>query len=83
MSRDVGRRDIRPLDKSTNDARFPFEGVQDAGAKLALVEISPEAYTEISIATILTGRTWVVPTLSRGRLFLRNDREVVCLNLNP
>ena len=52
-------------------------------ATLALAEISPEAYTEISSAKILGGRTWIVPTLSRGRLFVRSKEELVCLNLTP
>ncbi len=52
-------------------------------ATLALAEISSEAYTEISSAKILDGRTWIVPTLSRGRLFVRSKEELVCLNLTP
>ncbi len=51
--------------------------------KLALAEISPDAYKEISSAQILDGRTWIVPTLSNGRLFVRSAEELVCLNLKP
>lgn len=51
-------------------------------AKLALAEVSPLAYKEISSAQVLAGKTWTVPALSRGRLFLRNNEELVCLDLN-
>jgi outer membrane protein assembly factor BamB len=51
---------------------------------LALAEISSEAYTEISTTTVFQGgRNWVLPTLSGGRLFVRNAEEAVCLNLRP
>ena len=49
---------------------------------LAIAEVSSEAYTELSSAKILEGnKTWSIPTLSRGRLFVRNDEELICLNL--
>ena len=51
---------------------------------LALAEISSEAFMEISSVKVLDGnKTWTIPTLSRGRLFVRNDEELVCLNLKP
>ena len=51
---------------------------------LALAEISSEAYTEISTAKLFTGnKNWSIPTLSRGRLFVRNDEELICLDLRP
>ena len=51
---------------------------------LALAEISPEAYEEVSSAKIFKGnKTWSIPTLSRGRLFVRNDEELICLDLMP
>jgi hypothetical protein len=52
-------------------------------AKLALAEISPESFNQLAVATVLSGKTWTVPTLSNGRLFVRNDKELVCLKFTP
>jgi hypothetical protein len=52
-------------------------------ATLALAEVSPDGYKEISQAPMLDDRTWTVPTLSGGRLFVRNEKELVCLGLKP
>ena len=54
----------------------------DSLQTLALAEISPEAYKEISSTKIYKARkTWSVPTLSRGRLFVRSGEELICLDL--
>ncbi len=50
-------------------------------ATLALAEASPERYQEISKAQVLDDQTWTVPTLADGRLFVRNQKELVCLSL--
>jgi hypothetical protein len=50
-------------------------------ATLALAEASPEKYQEISKTPVLDDQTWTVPTLCDGRLFVRNQKELVCLNL--
>ena len=50
---------------------------------LALAEISPKEYKEISRVEIFDGKTWTVPTVAGGKLFLRNEEELVCLNLKP
>ncbi|MFQ5651108.1 MAG: PQQ-binding-like beta-propeller repeat protein [bacterium] len=48
--------------------------------KLVLVEARPEEYIERASAQVLKGRCWTVPTLVNGRLYLRNQREILCLN---
>ena len=48
---------------------------------LAMVEATPESYREKSTAQILEGRCWTMPSMAAGRLFLRNEKEIVCLNL--
>ena len=48
---------------------------------LALVEATPEAYREVAQVQVLSGRCWTAPTLSGGKLYLRNHQEIVCLNL--
>lgn len=48
--------------------------------ELVLVRANPERYEELSRATVL-GSTRQAPALSNGRLFLRDDKEVVCLDV--
>ena len=47
--------------------------------RLVLVEATPEAYRELGALDVLSGRCWTQPTLSGGRLFLRNGDEMVAL----
>jgi outer membrane protein assembly factor BamB len=49
--------------------------------KLFLVEASTSNFIEKSRFQALKGRTWTSPTLANGRLFLRNQGEMACLNL--
>jgi outer membrane protein assembly factor BamB len=50
---------------------------------LALAEASPEEYREIwNVDAVRGNRNWTVPTLSNGRLYVRNEEEVVCFDLN-
>ncbi len=48
---------------------------------LGLVEATPEAYREIATAQIFRGRTWTMPSLADGRLYLRSEKELVALDL--
>ena len=51
---------------------------------LALVRADPKAHQELARAKVLEGnRCWTAPTLAGGRLFVRDDREVVCIDLTP
>lgn len=50
---------------------------------LALAKASAEDYEEISRVGIFEGKCWTVPTVAGGKLFLRNEEELVCLNLKP
>ena len=45
---------------------------------LALAEPSPQGYHEISRFQFCEERTWTVPTVADGRLFVRNEREMAC-----
>jgi outer membrane protein assembly factor BamB len=49
---------------------------------LALAEASPDAYVEKARAQILEGRTWTMPSLAGGTLFLRNQAEMVALDVS-
>jgi hypothetical protein len=31
----------------------------------------------------MTGRSWTVPTLANGKLFVRNLEKAVCLDVKP
>jgi len=49
--------------------------------QLVLVEASPEAYREKGRVQLFKGKTWTVPTLSGGRLFVRDENEMVALRV--
>ncbi len=51
--------------------------------RLLLVEATPEAYVEKAAVQVLEGRCWTAPSLSGGRLFLRNREEMLALDLRP
>jgi outer membrane protein assembly factor BamB len=48
---------------------------------LALVEATPEGYKEKASAQILKGKSWTMPTLAGGKLYLRNQSEMLCLEV--
>lgn len=50
-------------------------------ATLALAEARSDKYQEISKAPVLSGKTWTVPTLADGRLFVRNEESLACFDL--
>jgi outer membrane protein assembly factor BamB len=55
--------------------------VQCEDGDLALVEASPESHKEAARVKALSGKTWNHPAISDGRLLLRNDREMMCIDL--
>ncbi|MFQ5630019.1 MAG: PQQ-binding-like beta-propeller repeat protein [bacterium] len=57
-----------------------FIVLSDRG-KLVLVEANPQEYVELASAQVLQGRSWTPPTLANGRLYLRNQKELVCLRM--
>lgn len=48
--------------------------------ELVLVRISPNAYEEIGRAKVI-GKTRQAAALAGGRIYLRDDREIVCIDL--
>jgi outer membrane protein assembly factor BamB len=48
---------------------------------LALVEATPAGYKEKASAQILKGRSWTMPALAGGKLYLRNQSEMICLEV--
>ena len=49
--------------------------------QLALLDASPRKYVERSSAPVLRGRSWTSASLSGGRLYLRNQDQIVCVDL--
>ncbi len=49
--------------------------------KLALVPVNPSEFKEAASVEILQGKCWTMPTLAGGRLYLRNEKEMLCLEL--
>jgi outer membrane protein assembly factor BamB len=55
--------------------------VQAEDGAVALVEASPEKFTEITRFQALNDRTWNVPAVAHGKLFVRNAAEMACFLL--
>lgn len=49
---------------------------------LALVKMNPQRYEEKGRAYLLKrGKYWTVPTICYGKLYIRNQTEIICLTL--
>lgn len=48
---------------------------------LALIEANPSAYVEKATAQVLKGKCWTVPTLSDAKLYVRNEKQILCLDI--
>lgn len=49
--------------------------------QLALAEANPVQFTELKRLPVFSGRTWNVPAIARGRLYMRNHQEMACIKL--
>jgi outer membrane protein assembly factor BamB len=49
--------------------------------KLALAAADPAEYRELGSVPVFKDRTWNTPALAGKQLFLRNHREMACLEL--
>ncbi len=49
--------------------------------KLVLAMATPEGYQEKGRLQVLEGKTWTAPSLAHGRLFLRDHKNMVCLDV--
>jgi len=50
--------------------------------KLYLVEANPEKFVDKGSLQVLRGRTWTSPTLANGKLYLRNEKELVSFDIS-
>jgi outer membrane protein assembly factor BamB len=48
---------------------------------LLLVKATPDAYTELARFQAMEGKAWTAPTLANGRLYLRDNDEIVALEM--
>ena len=55
--------------------------ILDEEGTLALATASDTGLTILAKASVLSGRTWTAPTLSATTLFIRNNAEIVALDL--
>lgn len=49
--------------------------------ELQIAKASPEKYEPTAKAKLLDGRCWTIPTLYKGRLYVRNFKVVACFDL--
>ncbi len=49
--------------------------------KLAIVEATPEAYTELTSVQTITGKSWTAPSFNNGKVYLRNLSEIACYKI--
>ena len=50
---------------------------------LGLAEATPEGFVEKANVELMKGRCWTVPSLSDGRLYVRDESEIVAVDLRP
>jgi outer membrane protein assembly factor BamB len=50
---------------------------------LTLIRPSPDRYTEIARAKVLTGKCWSMPIVANGRIYARSTTEAVALDVSP
>lgn len=48
--------------------------------KLALVQATPEEYRELGNAQVIDGKCWTSPSLADGRLYVRNEEELIAFD---
>lgn len=54
----------------------------DDGGHLTLIQPDPKEYRELARSKVC-GETWAHPALANGRLYLRDNKELLCLQLAP
>jgi outer membrane protein assembly factor BamB len=50
--------------------------------KLVIAPVSPKEFKPIAEAQILDGRCWTIPMLCNGKLYARNFKKAVCVDLS-
>jgi len=55
--------------------------VQSDRGPLVLIEATPQSYKEIARCQVFGGQCWTMPVISNGRIYARNTKEGVCLDV--
>ncbi len=86
---------LKCLDAATGEEKWAYRGfgkgsltaadgrlviLSDRGT-LALAEATPEGYREKGKFQVMEGTAWTSPSLARGRLYLRDQDEILALDL--
>ncbi len=50
--------------------------------KLVLAAATPDAYMELGAVEAFKTKTWTVPTLAGGRLYLRDEKEIIAFDIS-
>ena len=92
-----GRGQLRCLDYKTGEVKWSQKGMGTGSLMLAdgkliilsetgtlvIALASPEGFSELSSAQILTGKCWTMPVLANGRVYARNATgHLVCIDLS-
>ena len=56
------------------------QAIERRGGSAAAWEATPKEYRERGSAQVLEGKCWTAPTLANGKLFLRNQEQLVALD---
>ncbi|HWN41482.1 MAG TPA: PQQ-binding-like beta-propeller repeat protein, partial [Thermoanaerobaculia bacterium] len=85
---------LKAIDAATGEERWKQRGfghgslilagghlvvLSDRG-KLALVQATPESYRELGNAQVLEGKCWTSPSLADGRLYVRNEEQLIAFD---
>ncbi len=68
------------LDYATLIATEQHLLVMQTNGVLRVADLSPKAYREVAQYKLLTGTTRALPALSRGRFYIRNERNLACFD---
>ncbi len=93
---DVGRASLRLVDPAAQKivwekSDFGYATLLKADGKLiaqktdgslVLIRCNPERYVELASASIFTGKTFALPALSHGRVYVRDEHTLKCLDLS-
>jgi outer membrane protein assembly factor BamB len=56
--------------------------VEEAG-NLVLIDPSPKEYRELCRADKICGKTWAHPAVADGKLYIRDEKKLVCVQVAP
>jgi outer membrane protein assembly factor BamB len=57
--------------------------ILDETGQLAIVNANPDSFEVLVQAQVLTSRSWTAPTLAGTKLYLRDMKEILALDLSP